>query len=62
MNWNWRLTVAKSAIVGALAALGVAYTDLHTLQGWWVALAVVALETVRDLIKARWGNLVPKSQ
>ncbi len=65
---NWKLTLAKGLVVGALAALGVWAADLRSVQAigpngtiepWLAGAAVLALETVRDLIKARFGRFVP---
>ena len=62
MNWNWQLTLTKGVVVGALAALAVFLADIHSVQGWWVGLAAVAIETVRDLIKSRFGSFVPAAR
>ena len=59
---DWRLTLTKGAVVGALAALAVMLSDIQSVQGWWVALAGVAIETVRDLIKSRFGRFVPAAK
>lgn len=56
---NWRLTLAKGLVVGALAALGVVAADIQAVAPWWAGLGVLAIETVRDLIKARFGSFVP---
>ena len=57
---NWKLTLSKGLVVGALAALGIWAADVPTVQIWWGGAAVLALEAVRDLIKARFGSFVPK--
>ena len=62
MNWDWKLTLIKGAVVGALAALAVMLSDIHSVQGWWVGLAAVGIETVRDLIKSRFGSFVPATK
>ena len=62
MNWNWQLTLTKGIVVGALAALGVVLGDIQSVPAWWVGLAAVAIETVRDLIKARFGSFVPAAK
>ena len=62
MNFNWQLTLTKGAVVGALAALAVMLSDIHSVQGWWVGLAAVVIETVRDLIKSRFGSFVPATK
>jgi len=59
---DWRLTITKGLVVGALAALAVMLSDIHSVQGWWVGLAVVGIETVRDLIKSRFGSFVPAAK
>jgi hypothetical protein len=66
MNVNWYLTLIKGAVIGALAMLGVYIGDVQHIQAvqgippWWAGLAVMALETIRDLIKTRFGSFVPK--
>jgi len=62
VNWDWKLTLIKGAVVGALAALAVMLSDIHSVQGWWVGLAAVGIETVRDLIKSRFGSFVPATK
>jgi hypothetical protein len=56
---NWRLTLTKGLVVGALAALGVWLGDVQSVSAWWAGLAVLGIEAVRDLIKARFGSFVP---
>lgn len=56
---DWKVTLTKGAVVGGLAALAVMLVDIQSVQGWWVGLAAVAIETVRDLIKSRFGNFMP---
>lgn len=56
---NWKLTLTKGLVVGALAALGVWAADVHSVQAWWAGAAVLAVEAVRDLVKARFGRFVP---
>jgi hypothetical protein len=60
MGLNWKLTLAKGLIVGALAALGIWAADIQAVSVWWAGGTVLALEAVRDLIKARFGSFVPK--
>ena len=62
MNWNWQLTLTKGIVVGALAALGVALSDIQSVPAWWAGLAMLGLETVRDLIKSRFGSFVPATK
>ena len=57
---NWKLTLAKGLIVGGLAALGIWAADIQAVSAWWAGAAVLAIEAVRDLIKARFGSFVPK--
>lgn len=52
---NWKLTLTKGLVVGALAALGVWIVDMQSFSAWWAGAAVLAIEAVRDLIKARFG-------
>jgi len=56
---NWKLTLAKGLVVGALAALGVWAADIHAVSAWWAGAAVLAIEAVRDLLKSRFGSFVP---
>ena len=56
---NWRLTISKGLVVGALAALVVWGADIQSVNAWWAGAAVLAIEAVRDLIKARFGSFVP---
>jgi len=60
MGLNWKLTLSKGLVVGALAALGIWAVDANSVQAWWGGAAVLAIEAVRDLIKARFGSFVPK--
>ena len=62
MKWDWRLTLVKGAVVGALAALGVVLADIQSVSAWWAALAALSIETVRDLIKSRFGSFVPATK
>jgi hypothetical protein len=62
MKWDWRLTITKGVVVGTLAALGVALSDIQSVPAWWVGLAMLGLETVRDLIKSRFGSFVPATK
>jgi len=55
MGLNWKLTLTKGLVVGALAALGVCAADIHSVSAWWAGAAVLAIEAVRDLIKAKFG-------
>jgi hypothetical protein len=63
---NWKLTLTKGAVVGVLAALGVWIGDAQGLQvagsvsPWWIGIAVVVLETVRDAVKTNFGAFAPK--
>lgn len=57
---DWRLTLIKGLVIGGLVTLGVWAADIHAVQAWWVGGAVLAIEAVRDLIKARFSNFVPK--
>ena len=59
MNWNWQLTLTKGIVVGALAALGVVLGDIQSVPAWWAGLAALGIETVRDLIKSRFGTFIP---
>jgi hypothetical protein len=59
MGLNWKLTLSKRLVVGALAALGAWAADIHSVQAWWAGIGVLAIEAVRDLIKARFGSFVP---
>ena len=52
---NWRLTLTKGLVVGALAALGVWAADIQSVSAWWAGAAVLAIEAARDLIKAKFG-------
>jgi len=59
MGLNWKLTLTKGLVVGALAALGVWAADIHAVSAWWAGAAVLAIEAVRDLLKSRFGSFVP---
>ena len=52
---NWKLTLTKGLVVGALAALGVWAADIQAVSAWWAGAAVLGIEAVRDLIKAKFG-------
>jgi hypothetical protein len=56
---NWRLTLTKGLVVGALAALGVWLADVQSVPAWWAGLTVLGIEAVRDLIKAQFGSFLP---
>ena len=56
---NWKLTLTKGVIVGVLAMLAVWLGDVQGVQEWWAGLACVVIETVRDLIKTRFGGYLP---
>ncbi len=55
MGLNWKLTLSKGLIVGALAALGVWAADIQSVSAWWAGIGVLAIEAARDLIKAKFG-------
>lgn len=56
---DWKLTLTKALVVGALAALGVVLADIQSVSFWWAGLAAMGIETIRDLIKTRFGSFVP---
>jgi len=56
MGLNWKLTLTKGLVVGALAALGVWAADIQAVSAWWTGAAVLAIEAVRDLLKSRFGS------
>lgn len=52
---NWRLTITKGLVVGALAMLGVWLTDIQSVSAWWAGAAALLVEAVRDGIKSAYG-------
>jgi hypothetical protein len=59
MGLNWRLTLIKGLVVGGLATLAIWGANIQGVEAWWGGLAAVGIETVRDLIKTRFGSFVP---
>lgn len=60
---NWKLTLIKGLVVGALATLAVWIAEAQGLQTgtggavppWAAGCAVLILEAVRDYLKTRFG-------
>lgn len=58
---DWKLTITKGVVVGVLASIGVWIAEAQQVQAvgnvapYWVGLAIVALETVRDIVKDKFG-------
>jgi len=58
---NWKLTLTKGLVVGALAALAVWAADIQAVSAWWAGAAALVLEAVRDAIKSRFGSFAPSA-
>ncbi len=56
---NWKLTLTKGLVVGALAVLGVVAADIQISSVWWAGAAALIIEGVRDLLKTRFGSFIP---
>jgi hypothetical protein len=53
---NWKLTLTKGVVVGALAMLAVTLADIQAINVWWAGGAALLVEAVRDIIKQAFGK------
>ena len=52
---NWKLTLAKAALIAAIAFLATLEVDLRASQETWLVILAGLIEPIRDLIKWKFG-------